>query len=124
MPRAFLIDDDSAHLDALSEGFERRSFTVLRAQNGEEALRLLQALEEFDVAMSDYEMPDIKGDEVLRQVGLIRPAAKRIFMSGRLNQEPSLEGRVRETCDPHLLLPKPLRLREVLDQIEKLLTNG
>jgi len=67
-PRILVADDDEDILSLVAFRLERSGCRVLKATDGEEALRL--ALEEVpDLAVLDVMMPKLDGHEVTRQPG-------------------------------------------------------
>jgi DNA-binding response OmpR family regulator len=66
-PRILVADDDEDILSLVAFRLERSGCRVLKATDGEEALRL--ALEEVpDLAVLDVMMPKLDGHEVTRQI--------------------------------------------------------
>ncbi|NES85830.1 MAG: response regulator [Moorea sp. SIO2B7] len=61
------------------------------AEGGEEALELFEELleEDCDIALvlSDYIMPDIKGDELLKNIYDMSPSTLTIMLTGQANLE-------------------------------------
>jgi signal transduction histidine kinase len=88
------IDDEPIVLDSLrrelSEWLEEM-YELEIANGGKEALELVEELiaEECEIAViiSDYIMPDLKGDEVLKQVHQISPNTLQIMLTGQANVE-------------------------------------
>ncbi len=74
-----VVDDEPRVLDAL-EAILAAEFHVLRAENGEQALRLLPR-SEVAVIVTDYRMPGMTGVELLRRSQEIAPAAVRIVLT-------------------------------------------
>jgi len=77
-PTVLLADDDRLILATLSQGLRSAGFPTIEASSGREALRL--CLESSpDIAILDYDMPDLSGLEVARA---LQPAAfPLIFLS-------------------------------------------
>ncbi len=65
--RILVVDDDKGVREALSEFLISLGYTVVMAENGEEALRQYRK-GEFDVIMADLIMPSMDGMELLRRV--------------------------------------------------------
>src|SRR4051794_8763189 len=76
-----IVDDDPLVQGALKAQCERRSFRVLVANDGNEALALLQS-ESCDVALLDVLMPDKEGIETLIDVKRLFPHLRVVVMSG------------------------------------------
>ncbi|MEO0374514.1 MAG: hybrid sensor histidine kinase/response regulator [Cyanobacteria bacterium P01_A01_bin.17] len=89
-PVIVCVDDEPAVLDSLrrelSEVFEE-SYELETAVGGVEAVELVKDLvqDQCDVAViiADYLMPDMKGDEVLRQVNELSPKTLTVMLTGQ-----------------------------------------
>lgn len=65
--RILIVEDEKSMLQALSDTFDNSGFTVLRANNGEEGLRV--ALKEHpDILLIDLIMPKMDGMHMLQKV--------------------------------------------------------
>lgn len=63
--------------------FKARGYEVLEAQRGEEAVRLIRDIDNFDVIITDLRMPGmIDGLEVLRIQNEVSPGTKTILVTG------------------------------------------
>ena len=80
-PRMLVVDDEPDNLDLLYRTF-RRSFKVLRAESGTEALKVLEAEGEAAVIISDQRMPEMKGTEFLSKTVPEFPDTVRIILTG------------------------------------------
>jgi two-component system, NtrC family, nitrogen regulation response regulator NtrX len=65
--RILVVDDDKGVREALSEFLLSLGYTVVMAENGEEALNQYRK-GEFDVIMADLIMPNMDGMELLRRI--------------------------------------------------------
>ena len=65
--RILVVDDDKGVREALSEFLISLGYTVVMAENGEEALRQYRK-GEFDVIMADLIMPNMDGMELLDRI--------------------------------------------------------
>jgi len=65
MASIVLIDDDDLVRDSVRLHLEEAGHTVTTAENGEEALRILDGTR-FDVIITDLLMPEIEGMELIR----------------------------------------------------------
>lgn len=79
-PVVLFVDDEQRILNTMRIMF-RRSYQVLLADGGEQAIQLLRD-NEVDVLVSDQRMPGMSGFEVLREAKRIRPQAMRILLTG------------------------------------------
>jgi two-component system response regulator HupR/HoxA len=129
-----IVDDEPRVLDAL-EAVLAAEFQVLRAEGGEEALRILQGAEAA-VIVSDYRMPGMTGVELLRRSQEIAPDAMRIVLTAYTDVDHLMEaintGRiyhfvpkpwdpneflliVRRAAERYLLIRDNARLRDELE---------
>jgi signal transduction histidine kinase len=88
------IDDEKLVLDSLKKEIRENlgdGYIIEVAESGAEALELFKELldEGFDVPLiiSDYIMPEMKGDEVLRKAKEIKPETYSIMLSGQATIE-------------------------------------
>lgn len=94
MYRILLVDDEQNVLNALQHElggkYEIETFTS--------PLAALQRSREvkFDLVISDYLMPELKGTQFLRQFGEIQPGAERMILSGQADID-DLLGAINET---------------------------
>ncbi|HIK18762.1 MAG TPA: response regulator [Leptolyngbyaceae cyanobacterium M33_DOE_097] len=89
-PVIICVDDEPTVLESLKIELKRilnGSCLIETAEGGEAALELIGELqeEEYEVALvlADYIMPDIKGDELLRQIHARSPHTLSIMISGQ-----------------------------------------
>lgn len=66
--RALIIDDSKAMRSILGRMLRGLDFEVVEAANGREALEQLQVRGKFDIALVDWNMPEMNGFEFIRAV--------------------------------------------------------
>jgi len=76
-----LVDDESNILSALVRLLRQDGYRILRAQGGQEGLKILAA-QSVGVIVSDQRMPEMTGVEFLSQVRERHPETVRIVLSG------------------------------------------
>ena len=87
-------------------------YRVLEAASGEEAMRLLDGGQPFDLLVTDHLMPGINGTDLARIVRTARPGTAILLVSGYAE---------REGLDPDLLrLTKPFRKNELAASLSQL----
>ena len=67
MNRILLVDDDEIFRKALQKNLENLGFEVNPAQNGKEAVEVLQRTT-FDLVISDIRMPEMDGIELTKYI--------------------------------------------------------
>ena len=79
----FLVEDEPMVRLLVRRVLERSGYTVLDAENGQQALDLLGEHEgPLDLLITDVVMPQIGGRELAEQIHLQRPDLRVLYMSG------------------------------------------
>ena len=66
--KALIIDDSKAMRSILSRMLQGLGFEVSEASNGREGMQRLQAMGKVDLALVDWNMPEMNGLEFIRTV--------------------------------------------------------
>ncbi|MCK4660238.1 MAG: response regulator [Phycisphaerae bacterium] len=90
-PTVLCVDDEPYVLKALERELQRYGCRVLVADNGADALELLQE-QRIEVLICDYAMPQMRGTEVLERAKTVSPETKRVLLSAH-------------GCDPDVAIP-------------------
>jgi two-component system, sensor histidine kinase and response regulator len=88
--QVLVIDDEIDNLNALRR-LLRSHFEVFTANNGQEALDLVQKNRNFDVLVSDQRMPGMTGSEFFEKVQAFSPKTTRILLTGFADLEAVIE---------------------------------
>jgi CheY-like chemotaxis protein len=89
--RILLVDDSRATRMALGQLLDEEGFDVRACASGPEALACLQAAP-FEALVTDYEMPEMTGVELIRAVRERAPGVRAIVVSGRAAPEDVPQG--------------------------------
>ncbi|MFT3695945.1 MAG: sigma-54 dependent transcriptional regulator [Kofleriaceae bacterium] len=81
-----LVDDDKHALDLLAARMTKREFVVQMARSAEECMELIRR-NEFDVVITDNQMPDMPGAELCHQLKIRYPDVPSIVLTGTANVE-------------------------------------
>ncbi|MBK1642084.1 diguanylate cyclase [Chromatium okenii] len=115
--RTLLLVDDDPHIRFVLERlFTHEGYRVLPATSGVGALELL-ALHEVDVVVSDGDMPEMDGAELLRRISAMYPHTLRILLSGAL--DPQFIARSVNQGDIFKFLPKPWKTAELREAVRE-----
>ncbi len=118
------VDDDMIILNALkrelTHAFEAE-YLIEICQNSEEALDAVRALteESYDIAVAivDYILPDMKGDEILRYIHELVPRARTIMLTGQATPEGI--GRAVNTANLYRFIAKPWNADDLVMTIKE-----
>jgi CheY-like chemotaxis protein len=66
--RVLIVDDDLRNIFALTSKLERWEIVVLRAENGAQALDVLQRTPDIDLVLMDIMMPEMDGYQTMRAI--------------------------------------------------------
>jgi two-component system cell cycle sensor histidine kinase/response regulator CckA len=78
-----VVEDEPALRRLISETLKRRGYTVLTAQDGTEAMRIIEDRSApIDLVVSDIMMPKMGGLELKKKAISLRPALKFLLISG------------------------------------------
>ncbi|MQT13513.1 response regulator [Segnochrobactrum spirostomi] len=111
-PRLLLVDDEHEVLEELSEGLDALGIPSRTASSAAEALEIVQRFPALDVVVTDLQMPQIDGIELLQKLAArrrARPLAA-IVISGRAALDRAVAALRLHAVD---FLQKPLTPEEV-----------
>jgi DNA-binding response OmpR family regulator len=78
-----LVDDEAAPRRLFRQALERRGLAVLEAGDGAEALRrVVSHPGAIDLLATDVDLPQLDGCELARQLRLMRPGLRVLYLSG------------------------------------------
>jgi len=119
MPTLLLVEDNEMNRDAISRLLERRGFSVLTAEDGEQGLLMCR---EFlpDLVLVDLGLPGIDGFEVTRQIKAdSRTAHIRVIALTARALTSDQEAALASGCDDYDT--KPVDLARLVSKIRGLL---
>jgi two-component system cell cycle sensor histidine kinase/response regulator CckA len=82
-----LVEDEPMVRSVAERALTRHGYTVITADNGEEALEIVDKGEPIDLLISDVVMPGMDGPTMVREVRKSRPDLKILFMSGYAEEQ-------------------------------------
>jgi two-component system cell cycle sensor histidine kinase/response regulator CckA len=106
-----LVEDEPMVRGVAERALTRHGYTVITADNGEEALEVLDRGEEIVLLISDVVMPMMDGPTMVREARKTRPDLKILFMSGYAEEQ--LRNSI--DIDNVAFLPKPFSVQELAE---------
>jgi two-component system response regulator PilR (NtrC family) len=116
-PRVLVVDDERSMREFLEIFFRREGMQVATAGNVDEALAQLER-DEFDLVMTDVQMPGRSGLDLLRSVKSESPETVVIVITAFASTETAIEAMKQGAYD---YLTKPFKVDEVRLVVEKAL---
>ena len=115
-----VVDDDPCLRELMARCLEQRGCLVIVAQDGREALRIIERYPDpIDLLISDVIMPHVGGFALVAQVSQERPAMKILYVSAHAESSP--EVRMGLQAAGRLYLKKPFQHDEFLKVIDQAL---
>jgi two-component system cell cycle sensor histidine kinase/response regulator CckA len=115
-----LVEDETAVRAFAARALTMRGYTVIEAEDGEDALRLYEEHEgPIDLVVSDVVMPGLDGPGLVEQLRADNPDLKVVFMSGYA--EDSFRKQLEESGGEVHFLPKPFSLPQLTGMVRKVM---
>jgi two-component system cell cycle sensor histidine kinase/response regulator CckA len=113
-----LVEDEPMVRTVAERALTRHGYSVVTANNGSEALEILNRGDEFVLLISDVVMPEMDGPTMVRAARESRPELPVLFMSGYAEEQ------LRKSIDLDQVafLPKPFSVQELAEAARKALT--
>lgn len=121
MTSVLIVDDELFIVELYRDILQLRGYKVVgTAFDGEEAVRKYKNIpEKPDVIIMDHRMPIMNGVEATKEIVKMNPKQKVIFVSADVLVEK--EARDAGAVD---FLPKPFRMDDLIEKMEKLSGRG
>jgi two-component system cell cycle sensor histidine kinase/response regulator CckA len=116
-----LVVEDEDMVRAVAErALTRQGYSVVTAEDGEDALKVIREHEGFDLILSDVVMPGMDGPTMARKLRETLPQIPILFMSGYAEEQ------LRESIDIAQVhfLPKPFSVQQLTDAVGAILNNA
>jgi two-component system cell cycle sensor histidine kinase/response regulator CckA len=112
-----LVEDEAMVRTVAERALTRHGYKVLTANNGEEALEIIDQGEEIALLVSDVVMPLMDGPTMVREARKTRPDLPILFMSGYAEEQ------LRKSIDIAnvAFLPKPFSVQDLAEAVRKAL---
>lgn len=81
MRRILIVDDEPSTLHLMTRILEER-YEILPASGPWSALEIIRNKSQIDLIISDMEMPDMRGADLLIEIHRLFPSIKGVLMSG------------------------------------------
>lgn len=110
--RILLVEDDQMVRESIARLLRQEAHTVVEANNGAEAFALFLS-GQFDLVMTDFEIPFVKGNELAVRIKRLVPGQPILMITG-YGKRPGL-------CNPvDAVLNKPFNLNQMRSALARL----
>ena len=115
-----LVEDEPMVRTVAERALTRHGYQVLTANNGEEALEIMDRGEDIALLISDVVMPLMDGPTMVREARKSHPDLPILFMSGYAEEQ------LRKSIDIDKVafLPKPFSVQELAEAVRKVLSGN
>jgi two-component system response regulator HydG len=114
-PRVLVVEDDTENRTAISKVLEGADYRVLQADNGQQALDLLEE-ENVDIVVTDLRLPIMDGVELLKRAKAVDQEIEVIMITGHGTVEIAVEAIKEGAYD---FITKPVKKAQLLRAVEK-----
>jgi two-component system, cell cycle response regulator CpdR len=120
MIRILLAEDDDVMREYLTRALTRSGYAVSSVDRGTEAMKLIDAGEEFDLLLTDIVMPEMDGIELAQKVAIVAPGLRVMFITGFS----AVTLRAGKEVPNAKVLSKPFHLRDLVMEVDRIFEVG
>ncbi|MBB1489028.1 diguanylate cyclase [Oceanospirillum sediminis] len=117
-----IVDDSMSSLSSIGALMQPLLFNIYTAKSGAEALKVLQEHPEISLMVTDYEMPEMNGQELVREVRKKRDALEFPIIAVTGHRDPQLGASFLKTGVNDFLV-KPFSREEFISRIVTLVNS-
>lgn len=126
MEKILFLEDEPTIREVLTEYMKMKDYEVIQAEDGEEALRVLEGREgsSFDLAVLDIMVPKVSGLEVLKKIRAAYPELPVIMLTALGDEKTQLEA-FNAYADDYVIKPvSPIILLKRIETILRRVKRG
>ena len=112
-----VVDDEPSYRKAMKRLLNTDGHNVTLAEDGIDGLRILQK-KEFDMVLTDINMPNMNGWEFLEKLNLLYPDLPVAIITGYLEYMDSTKYKI--DISTRKILRKPIKLKDIRELIKEL----
>lgn len=117
--RILVCEDEDVVVKVIQVAFENENFDVTFARDGDKALRLLKANNNYDLIITDIHMPHHNGDEILNLVRVQQKKNIPFIMMSSDDAEEAIAMARKSGVNEYLV--KPIDPKDLNKKVKKLL---
>ncbi|MHB1294039.1 MAG: histidine kinase N-terminal 7TM domain-containing protein [Anaerolineae bacterium] len=114
-----VVEDEASVLRLVHEVLDQAGYRVLCTPSGEDAIAVCRQFRgDIDLLLADVVMPEMGGLEVARQIAMLRPTTRVLYMTGKLDLQ---DAGSLEAGDGTFVLAKPFTVAELVHAVARVL---
>jgi len=113
--RVLVVDDEQEFVATLIKRLSRRGFACEGVFTGADAI-IAVGERDFDVVLLDMKLPDIEGNEVLREMKKLKPETQVVILTGHISAQDGMEG-IGDGAEDYLM--KPVEFESLLEALQR-----
>lgn len=86
VPIVLLVDDEPPVRAVQRRALELDGYVVKEAGSGDEGLAAIRQPAQIDLLVADLKMPGLSGDEMVRQIRMVRPDLRVLYVTGYIDR--------------------------------------
>lgn len=111
-----IAEDENSNFELIKAAIANTEISVLRANNGEEAVEMVTSGEKVDLILMDIRMPKMNGYDATRQIKAFNSEIPVIAITAYAMSEDEAKS-IKAGCDMYISKPiRPVKLLDVLDE--------
>lgn len=110
--KVLVIDDNDTNLRIIKTQLKKWKIVVTAVSSGKEALEILSAQNDFDLVITDMQMPDLDGVTLATQIKIVQPDMPVVLLSSIGNETRKTHGHLFTS-----VLTKPVKQQQLFDVI-------
>jgi two-component system chemotaxis response regulator CheY len=121
--KILVVDDFTSIREFVCETLQRKGYETVGAADGNEAFQLLSTTPDVNLVLTDYNMPDCTGYELLKKIksNVEVASVPVVFLTTESNPD---KMRAAKEAGLFAWIKKPYRAEAFFAQIESALSNG
>jgi DNA-binding response OmpR family regulator len=124
MQRILVVDDEPGIRSILSKALSRSGYDVVTAEDGQQAIDLLNGPQVLSLMILDWRMPRVSGLSVVRELIRQKRRLPILILSGAIDTDCEAETLAAVDCSPADVHRKPIQLHAFLEAIKRRLAEA
>ncbi|MCH6256829.1 response regulator [Puniceicoccaceae bacterium K14] len=117
-PTILVAEDNESNFILIEETFKTQQHTIIRAENGLEAIKIVQSRDDIDLILMDIRMPVLSGYDASKRISKLRPEIPIIIQSAYAMSKDIQKAKEAGCCS---FIAKPIDPQKLISVVNKFL---